>query len=50
MAGNDNRNRIAIIGHAYGAESLGPADGASDVGIEHTRLPIEMRLRARLTP
>ena len=33
MAGNDYRDRVAIVGHAYGAKGVGLVDGAGNVGI-----------------
>src|SRR6185369_7566214 len=33
MAGDDDRNGIAVVGEAHGAKALRTADGAGDVGI-----------------
>jgi hypothetical protein len=33
MAGHNNRQWIVMVGLAYGAESIWPADGAGNIGI-----------------
>jgi hypothetical protein len=33
MAGDDDRNWVAIVRHAHGAKRIRLADGAGDVGI-----------------